>query len=107
VPIESVQYDLTMKDETEQAVHAVESLCHILSEASPVLLDCLHEWLFTREEIRTTGPHFSLARKELLELAGKHRFERDDLQYLLRRENWRRNFEPTRKKYFEYLNPVT
>jgi hypothetical protein len=99
VPIADVEHKLIENDETEKALHAVSSLHHILAEASPHLLKCLHQWIFTRDAIVSTGPRFRVARKELLKIATKYRFERDDFAYLLRRETWRRSFEPIRKKY--------
>lgn len=99
VPVCSVQYRLTAWDNLEQEVKAVKGLLKVVAEASPVLRRYLNHWLFLQGKMHCKGRHFAVARTELLRLGRECGFGRDDFEYLLRNETWRRGVQATQQKF--------
>lgn len=99
VPVCSVLHRLTDEDVTEDELRAVRGLMLIIREASPVLRRYLHHWLFVRGHVHLRGEQFAIARSELLALSKKCGFGRDDFEYLLRSEGWRRGLQPIQQKF--------
>jgi hypothetical protein len=82
-------------DETEQEIQAVETLHKVFAEASPLLKKYLERWLVTKAKVHVRGHRFDEARLEVRDLSRRLGFTREDFEFLLYHDTWRKSLPLT------------
>jgi hypothetical protein len=88
-------------DKAHKEAESVDALVKVICAASPVLRHYLNHWLFVRGDVHCRGPKFTVAKGELLVLAEKYGFGRDDFEFLLQNETWRRALQPIQRRLLD------
>jgi hypothetical protein len=93
VPLLNWSCSLASHDTIEQEIHAVETIKKISRDASPLLRKHLYQWLVLHGNVHTGCRSFICSRSEMLLLARKYNFTRDDMDFLLHNETWRKTVQ--------------
>jgi hypothetical protein len=93
VSVDAVMYRLFENDELEQEVQSVEIIKKLSSVASPTLRHSLKNWLLLKGKIHFHSERFSDAKIEMQALSKRYGFTRQDMEFLLNHETWRRGVD--------------
>lgn len=95
VSLSTVQYRVGNggQEDVEQEMRAVQALLRVAGQASPLLKKYLRHWLLVQGRMQKTGSAFTAVRSELLELSESCGLGREEFEFLLTHDSWRRRLQ--------------